>query len=159
MTTAIVVNGDKGWIESGGTVKDMDEAQVAEQKESIYSAAVSTLVPLVREKGFTLTALGDSKVGDKAAEGVKVAHKGHRDISLFFDKKTGLLIRIERRTKDEAGGEVTEENLFSDFKKIDGIQEPMKLTVNRDGKLFVEIEIEELKHAESLPDSTFEKPK
>jgi hypothetical protein len=155
----IVFNGDKGWIDMGGNFTDMNEAQAVEQKESLYAATVSTLVPLLREKGFTLTGLGESKVGDQAAEGVKISHKGHRDISLFFDKKTNLLIRSERKIKDEMGTEMTEEGLYSSFKKVDGIQEAMKLTVNRDGKPYVEEEIEELKHTESLPDSTFEKGK
>ena len=34
----------------------------------------------------------------QAAVGVRVASKGQKDVSLYFNKETGLLAKVERRT-------------------------------------------------------------
>ena len=81
-------------------------------------------------------------------------------MSLFFDKKTGLLLKTETRSKDPMAGdnEYTAETLYDDYKKVDGFPVAHKVTVKRDGKLFFASENSDVRLAEKLDDSTFEKP-
>src|SRR4051794_26575345 len=88
----MVLDGDHGWVKSGGDTMEMTKEQLAEHQENHYGGYVTTLLPL-KDKAFTLTALPDEKVDGRPAAGVKVSHKGHRDVSLYFDKQTGLLAR------------------------------------------------------------------
>jgi len=153
-----VVNGDKGWIKLNDNVQDMDKDQLAEARETLHAGAVQRLVGLTG-KDYKLSSLGESKVGDKAAVGVHVERKGRRDVNLFFDKDTGLLLKLETRVKDlMAGKEVTEERLFSDYKKMDGAQVPQKVVINRDGNKYVESELTDYKRMEKLDSSLFDKP-
>jgi hypothetical protein len=152
------INGDKGWKSLGGNVDDLNKEEMEEAKEAVYAERVGRLASL-KEKGYKLSALGDKKIGDRATVGIKVAHAGHRDVSLYFDKETGLLRMVERRAKDVAAGqEFNQETLYENYKAIDGVQQPHKLTINRDGKLFVEGEITDFKRLEELDASTFAKP-
>jgi hypothetical protein len=96
-------------------------------------------------------------VSDKPAVGVRVSAKGHKDISLFFDKESGLLVKTQKRTK-EAGVEVDEENFYSDFKEIDGVKLPMTLKILHDGKKFLDAKVTEAKLLEKLDDDVFAKP-
>src|SRR4051794_5082609 len=124
-----VVNGDKGWVHVMDTTQEMGQAALAEAKEGLYAGRVKALGALTG-KGFTLAPLGESKVGDRPVVGVRVSHKGHRDINLFFDKKSGLLLKSERRAKDEmGGGEFTQEELYDDYKEVGGVQHAMKITI------------------------------
>jgi hypothetical protein len=69
----IVLNGDKGWVKTeGGEVTEMTKDQLAEQKEQHYAGWVTRLLPL-KDKAFQLAPLGESKVGDRTAVGVKVS--------------------------------------------------------------------------------------
>src|SRR5262245_23081717 len=86
-----VINGDKGWNRMMDMTKEMDKEELDEHKEELYATRVSYLVDL-KDKGFTLAPLGEVKVGKQDAVGIRVSHKGHRDINLFFDKKTHLLL-------------------------------------------------------------------
>jgi len=70
-----VLNGDKGWTSVEGTTKDSEVDEITQMKASQYTARVSMLTPLL-EKGFTLTALGESKVNGKEVLGVKVVAAG-----------------------------------------------------------------------------------
>jgi hypothetical protein len=154
-----VVNGDKGWIVAGAETRAMDKEQLEEAREELYAAGLTRLTPLTGA-GYKLAALGSVKVGDRDAVGVRVEHKGHRDVSLFFDKDTGLLLKMERRGKDVmgGGGEFTAEEIFGDYKKVDGMSMPFKITIKHDGKRFVESETTEATPAEKLDASVFAKP-
>jgi hypothetical protein len=156
-----VVDGDKGWRKIGdmGTT-DLDKDELAEVHEEMYAGRVETLVALVKDKGFGLAPLGEVKVGEQAAVGVRVSHKGHRDINLFFDQKTGLILKTERVVKDQmAGGkEVTQETVLGDYKDVGGAQHPMKLVIKREGKPYVEGEVSDYETKDKIEDAVFAKP-
>jgi len=154
-----VFTGEKGWIAVMGNTIDMDKDMIDEAKESMYNHGLGTLVPL-KDKAYTLAPLGEAKVGDRTAVGIKVSHAGHRDVNLYFDKDSGMLLKSESTVKDlMAGGkEVNQETLFSDYKPIDGVQQAMKVVINRDGKKYVDAEITEAKSLEKLDESLLNKP-
>jgi hypothetical protein len=91
----VAVNGEKGWEKVNDDVKDIPADELAEHKEHMHSEAVASLLPLKKDKGYQLSLIGDVQVGDQAAVGVRVAKKGHRDVSLFFDKAKGHLVKSE----------------------------------------------------------------
>jgi hypothetical protein len=155
-----VIQGEKGWNSANGQTDELGDEQLKEAKENLYANWVAQLLPITG-KDFTLTPLGDVKVGDKEAVGVKVSSKDHRDISLFFDKKTGMLIKRETIVKDLMGGgdEQKEEVLFLEYKEKDGVHYASKININRNDKKYIESEIVEYKPSEKLDDKVFEKPK
>jgi hypothetical protein len=154
-----VVNGDKGWMDVNGEVTEMNKDFLEEARQELHAVDVARLVPLLQE-GYKLSPLGEVKVDGKPAVGIKVEHKGYRDVGLFFDKDSGLLVKIERRGKDvmQGGAEYTAEELLSDYKKVEGLQVPYKQTINRDGKKYIESEATDVKVAEKLDDKVFAKP-
>jgi hypothetical protein len=156
----LVVNGDKGWMKSDKGTIDMTKEQVAGQKEDLHGGWVSHLLPIVKNKGFTLTPLGESKIDGKAVLAVKVAHKGYKDVELYFDKASGLLIRsvYEVRSEEQGGKSVKQEVTFSDYKELAGGKHAAKLAIKRDGKLFLEAENLDVKPGVKFDDKTFAKP-
>src|SRR5205807_850437 len=141
-----VVAGGKGWRKVNGDGMVLEGDSLDEAKEEVYASWVSTIMPL-KNKGFTITSLGDSKAENRELVGVKVAHKGHKDISLFFDKDSGLLIKTLRRAKDTqgSGDEVNQEMIYGDYKDVDGTKLPTKVTIKRDGKKYIEQENSDVK--------------
>ena len=81
------------------------------------------------------------------------------DSSLYFDKDTGLLAKTERRAVDPMSGqEVNEERIVTEYQKLEGMQSPKRILVNRDGKKFMEAEIVEVKFLDKVDPQTFGKP-
>ncbi len=153
-----IVAGDKGWTKLGDETKEMSKDELTEGNEQAYGGWVTTLAPL-KGKEFTLATVGEIKVNDKPALGVKVSSKGHRDVDLFFDKESGMLVKTETRVKDEASGqEVSEESFPTEYKEVQGTKQAMKFTVKRDGKLFMEGEASEIQLSDKLDASLFTKP-
>jgi hypothetical protein len=153
-----VYNRGKGWQKIADTTQELEKDQLAEAREEMHAGWVGSLLPLT-DKAFTLAPLGEIQIDRRPAVGVRVSHKGHRDINLYFDKESGLLVKTETRVRDDQSGmEVGQEEFYSDFKEIDGVKHPMKLTIKREGKLYVEGETTELKAVEKPDDSSFNKP-
>jgi hypothetical protein len=151
-----VIAGDKGWLLVNDSVIELDRDALAGEREQVYAAYVATLLPL-EEKDFVLTPLGESKVGDRPTVGVKVAHKDHPDVSLFFDEEKGWLLRAEFRVKSPHG-EFAQEVLYDDYRETDGLKRPWKTLIRRDGKALVESEVTEFKPLDKADPRLFEKP-
>jgi hypothetical protein len=125
-------------------------------KEEVYAERLATLLPL-KDKEYELALAGEVKVDDKPAVGIKVSSKGHKDVNLYFDKENGLLVRMEFRSVDPmTEQEYTRETYFRAYKDANGLKNPTKVLINRDGKKYVEMELTEIKNLEKLDDSVFE---
>jgi hypothetical protein len=142
----IVLNGDKGWIKEGGETKDMTKEQLAQQIMDQKAGWVTTLLPLA-DKAFKIKAIGEAKVGKDEALGVKVTRKDYPDVTLYFDKKSGLLVKSTFLTKspEQKFKEVTQDNYYQKYRDIDGVKLPGKMVIKRDGKVFVEEEVSDYK--------------
>jgi hypothetical protein len=153
----VVLAGRQGWIKLNDDTEEQDKDDLAEAREEAYAEWVATLVPL-KDKKFRLAPLGEVTVDGRPALGVKVSREEHRDVDLYFDREKSLLVKTQTRVKDDDGQEVTEETFLSDYKEVQGTQQPMKTVVKRDGKPYLEIEVTECQLAEKLDDSVFAKP-
>lgn len=154
-----VVDGGKGWTKVGDAVTVLDKDMMTEAAEKQHAGWVASLAPLVDGKGYTLAATGEHTVGETKAVGVKVTAKGRRDVDLYFDKETGLLVKHEVRVKDEGSGqEVLEETTHSDYKDVQGTKQAMKLATKRDGKEYLDVELSGVQLSEKLDDGVFVKP-
>jgi hypothetical protein len=155
-----IYSGDKGWALQNGTAVNLPAEALEEAREEMWDAWVSQLYPLLSDAEFSLSPLEAIKVGGHAAVGVKVAHKGHRELRLYFDKETGLLTRSESTRKDlqKGGSEVKQETDFSDYRELQGLKVAHKVSIRRDGQKYIEGEVTEMKLSEKLDDQLFAKP-
>lgn len=156
----IVLDGDKGWVMSGGETKEMSKEQLVTQINDHRAAWMSTLLPL-KDKAFTLKTLKDAKVGKQETRVVEATRKDFPAMKLFFDKTSNLLVKIEYKTKaaEMEFKEVTMETVYSDYRAVDGAKFPHKMVMNRDGKVFVEAEVTEMTAAGKLDAKMFAMPK
>ncbi len=151
-----VIAGDKGWLRVNDGVEELDKDALAAAHDETYAAWVTSLLPL-KEKEFTLAPLAESKVGERAAVGVKVTHADRPDVALYFDKEKGWLLRAEYAVKAGAA-KVRQEVFYDDYTDRDGLQRPKKTTVKRDGKVLLECEVSEFKALDKADPKAFEKP-
>jgi outer membrane lipoprotein-sorting protein len=153
-------DGKSLWINVMGQTKELTEKDmIAEMKESMYAEQVSSLVDL-DNKEFKLSPLGEMKIMDKAAVGIRVSKEGKRDVNLWFDKKNHLVVKTEFRGKDPFGqmGEANQEKYFSNYKAVMGLQTPGRMEIHYDGKKMIEMEITEAQYHERLDDTHFQRP-
>jgi hypothetical protein len=153
-----VYDGKQGWVSAGGVTKPLEGNILDAVKDAIETMGLARLA-FVGGKDYELGPLGETKVNNRPAVGVKVSRKGGKQVNLFFDKETGLLGKIEHRTKDAmTGQEVNEERIILEYQDVEGMKTAKKAVVNREGMKYVEVEVTDVKLLESLDASEFAKP-
>jgi hypothetical protein len=155
-TPTRVIDGDKGWIDVMGETQEMSKEVIAEMKEQWYAEGLDRL-GFLKDKGLELSLLQEIKIENKPANGVLVRTKGHRDVKLYFDKETGLLVKRENKL-DEGGKELLQEVFFSDYEEKKGLKHYRKIVTHHDGKKFIEATVVELEYFDKLDSSVFAKP-
>ncbi|MCI0456836.1 MAG: hypothetical protein L0Z62_07655 [Gemmataceae bacterium] len=155
-TYAKVVNKEGAWVKINDGFLKQSKQELEELREEAYVRWVVSMLPL-RQKEFKLEPLGEVRVGDQQTVGLKVSHKDHRPIDLFFDKATGVLVRSLHTVRD-TGKELTQETLWSEFRKQDELLRPTRVVMKRDGEPYAEGELSDFRLLNELDDSTFAKP-
>ncbi len=158
ITVTRVLHGDKGWIRAGGQTHEATGEVLRKLKEAMYANYVLSLLPLLEDKAFTLSRLGEVQVHGRAAVGVRVASRGQRDMDLYFDKESGLLVKRANRVLDEALQEVAQEEFYSDYRDVQGIQVAWKSVKRRDGRKEMAIEVIECQFFDRMDARAFAKP-
>jgi outer membrane lipoprotein-sorting protein len=154
-----VYDGKKMWVNSQGKTMEIDDEKILKEvKESLQIEGAGSLSDFLKAP-YELNALGETKVKGKDAIGIRITKKGQKDFSMFFDKKTHMIVKTETRSFDAISKqEVTQEKFILSYQAKDGIQFGKRVEVTNDGKLFMDLEITDVAVSEKLDDSTFAKP-
>jgi hypothetical protein len=156
LQTIVVLNGDKGWIRSGGMATEMARPLVQEMREEAIVWWQSTLLPLTKGP-FTLSTIPGMTIDGEEAVGIKVTGAGYVETRMYFFKRSGLLARIERRASD--GGAAGEKVfLFSNYKSFDGVRLPGKEVQLFNARKIVELTINKYRFLDKLEPGTFDRP-
>ncbi len=155
-----VLNGDKGWRKFNDNSTEMDAGGIVDEKHRINITAIPTTLVQLKGKGFKIDSAADEKVGDKPAAVIKVTGPEGKDFKLYFDKESGLPVKLVATVAGFGGGEdFTQETTFSSYKDFDGIKKATKISSKRDGEKFVDIEVSDFKVLDKVPAETFSEPK
>jgi hypothetical protein len=158
ITIVHVFDGKLGWESAMGNTRELGGDELNEMKGNMFENYLGNLVPLLKDKNLTVTLIGDDKVDDKQVIGLKVSAKDQKDIKLYFDKDSGMLLKTERKTLDPSKMEVNSETFYSDYKDFNGVKQPMKQVTKHDGTKFLDLNVTDCKVLEKVDDSNFAKP-
>jgi hypothetical protein len=127
MTMALSAKG--GWTADAHQATPMDKNRLEMFKQATHAQRVTWLTPLLHDKKFELSSLGESKFEGKTVLGIKVVYPERADVRLFFDKETGLLTKAESEwSKSDVYTQV-----FRNYHTVDGSEASEKLL--REAKL------------------------
>jgi hypothetical protein len=153
-----VLDGEKAYVVIDEQTQKVEPSALNEMRETLYLDRAVRLMPLLNDRNFNLSTLGEGKVNGAAALVVRVTSRGHKEIRLSFDKESALLIKTEHVLDDAAGKEVKQEEYYSDFVDAGGYRRPRKMAAFRDGKKMMEAELVEVKYFDRIPAEEFIRP-
>ena len=121
---------------------------------------MNALFPL-RDKKYKLSLDGKEKVSGTETSIVKVQSKGHRDIRLFIEVKSGRLVKTEYLGPMEGAPDklVKYESIYAEYKSAGKIKYPSKVRMNRDGQKLLEATHTDYKPSVALDPKLLAKPK
>jgi hypothetical protein len=156
----VVMNGAKLWALDSKTGKtEQPPADIVPSIQAIFQAVRFAQRPgLLTHKDLKLSSLGELLVNNVSCVGLKIEQKGHKEVSLYFDKATGLPAKAEITIKEGGGGESNFAFLFSEYKEIEGVKHFTKMIVQRNQQQVVEMEFTNIRLAEEINPNLFMKP-
>jgi hypothetical protein len=137
-----------------GKLVTLDGKQAEWYKDRAHLMQVMRLVPL-KEKHYHLQAAGETKVDGKTAVGLLVHANGHKDITLYFDSQTSLVVMVEHKVTDSSGEEVTEQRFYRDYPKKDPVPYARKVIVKQGGKTVEQLAVVKVQLLEKVDDREF----
>ena len=161
LTVIHLPNGDSLTAYDGGTgwtagpnrpAHEIAEAEVA-------SARVETdlRLPLDLKMMFSQVESAEAeKIGDREVYVLNARNSGELASKFYFDKESGLLIRILRFTRSPLGLNPTQID-YSDYRTQDGVKVAFQQTISRPNSRFV-IQVQEAKFNVELEDAKFMRP-
>jgi hypothetical protein len=160
LSTEVVVisNGDKTWRRIAGFTTEITGKELEEMNDGKYRHHVQDLLPLLREPGIELSLLPVTPVSGQPAAGIRVRSTGHRDIDLYFDKGTGLVVKTESRILQAGKPEIVLEKILSNYRDFDGLKLATKFTKYENRKQTSVEEYVDIKFVDHIDDHEFEKP-
>jgi hypothetical protein len=152
----VVVNGNSGWMMTGGQVFDLSAVELARLQLELLVMQASTLVPL---KAPDVKLRIVTEVDAPHSDVVAVQFPKSPELRLSFDRKSHLLVKTEYYTTDGAGNTIYQENFYDQFKPVGGVKRFFHYAVRRDGEAYAEGEIVEYLPAKTADEKLFTKPK
>ncbi|MGA2369703.1 MAG: c-type cytochrome [Candidatus Korobacteraceae bacterium] len=147
-------NGQAGWISFTG--RPPREMSPADQQAAKLDA--EAFYPTQLEREFTELKLDEhsEKVDGYDANVVLALAKGQPPVKLYFDKDSGLLVRMVHYADTPLGFNPTQVD-FADYREIGGVKTPYHWTIARPSGSFT-IKIDEVKENAPMDDAMFVKP-
>jgi hypothetical protein len=151
-----VVAGDTGKRKFGENATELKDEALAGQKRSIYLTMIPVTVLPLKDTAYKLEPIAEEKFEDKPVVGLKVTAPDKKDFKIYFDKESGLPVRVVAKVSGfQPGMEFTQDTIFSDYKDAAGIKKAMKTVSKRDGEKFMSQTITEFKVLDKVEPKVF----
>jgi hypothetical protein len=149
-------DGDSAWMSGGGHTQDLPGSQKAEYQNSSMRETIWLLQR--QEETLTVQSLGVADFEGTKAEAVVLSDPARKlEVTLYLDPSTNMI--IGKRYVSAAMGPPTEtDEVYSDYRDVNGIKAPYKTAVWQGGKMKGEMTVSEVRINPGIPDTAYKKP-
>jgi len=145
----------KGWLRDPGGVHDAP----AEMLKDFQAGVLRDPIALLRAAGtgqLAVRLLPDETRDGKTLRVLTVSNDAISSVKLFFDAQRGTLLRLGYDSRGP--GALYTEEIFDDFRSIDGVSIPFKASVVRSGRVVLVRELTDVKINPAIAPDTFVRP-
>lgn len=157
-TVVHLLDGDKATILIDGQTQPVAGVHLAQLKQTLQLEQALRLVPLLTDPAYSLQLLPEVRYNTHVYAGVRVQGKGQRDLKLYFDGATGLLVKTEHLLDGPGGKDVVQEGFYGNHREAEGRIRAGTIVVLRDGKKVMEAELVEARRVERIDPIEFTRP-
>jgi zinc protease len=149
-------NSGDAWLQSIEGVREAPQSLRNDFQASLRRDLIPLLLRAASgELDIRLTTSANSDSFEPLA--VEISSEDIAPVNIYLDPKTGLVMRQTYRTEGEDGMQETEE-LYSDYRDVDGVLVAFRSIVRRNGFSVLERQLTKLSFNETLSQELFTKP-
>ena len=146
-------DGTAGWM--GSTGRPAREMSATESEAAGLDAEFALALRL-KEIFPQLRRGRPETIGGVECELLNATRPGRPPVRLYFDKNSGLLVRLVRYAETPVGRNATQID-YADYREMDGVKSPFRWTLSRPNGRFT-IQVKEAKNNVAIEDAKFVKP-
>lgn len=146
-------DGTAGWM--GNTGRPAREMTAMESEAAGLDAEFALALRL-KEIFPQLRRGRPETIGGVECELLNATRPGRPPVRLYFDKNSGLLMRLVRYAETPVGRNATQID-YADYREMDGVKSPFRWTLSRPNGRFT-IQVKEAKNNVAIEDTKFAKP-
>jgi len=158
VTGVTVLDGDKAWRKLADATSKLPDNQLANQKRIVYLTIIPSILLPLKGKDFQVESARETKVDNKPAVAVKILGPDKKDFELFFDKESGLPVKMLAGISAFLVDQFIEETTYGKYKDFDGVKRATQIEHKRDGVKFMDVELTNLKVLDKVDPKTFAEP-
>ena len=128
----VFLQGDSGWMNTPQGQGPMPEPQVKEVRAALFHMRETLLL----SAGRTVNFVQQGEAGGKTADVIEITSTDTGSIRLWVDSESGGVLKSVHQGSAAGGGPARIEQIYSDYREVDGIRIPFKTQVNQNGKEF-----------------------
>lgn len=143
------------WVKDDRGAREAPAAIATEMRGSIQRDAITLLLALVESAdALTRTSLS---VDGRNMPAIRISHPGVTPVTVIFDPASALIAR-QRYTLESPSGPVAAEEVFSDYRDVDGLKVAFRAVIQRAGAPRVERVVRTFEYNVRLDPALFARP-
>jgi hypothetical protein len=148
--------GDAGWTLDKGGVSEEPAGAVTDFQEQTKKDMDNLLRLRLNEEGMSFRYGGSDVVDLKQVDWVEIVDRERRTFRIAVDRESHLPVRCVVVTRNDMTRERTEEiTFYSNFQTLDGVETPMQIARERDGRRSFQVFYLECHYNTGIPDELF----
>ena len=149
-------NGDQGWTMDKGGVNDADATVVAEFQNSLKRQVRNLLLSRANEEGVFVRYAGIGIADLRPVDWLEISDQDGRTVRLALDRETHLPWRTVVTTPNQEMQTTDEDvTIYTNYKESDGVQTPMQVTREHNGRRTHQIFYNSCRNNPNLPSDFF----
>jgi zinc protease len=151
-----VFNGGNAWARDPAGVHDAPPGMREDFAASVRRDMIPLLVAATEGK-LTVRLLPDEGTGGQVLKVLEISGTGLPPVKLYVDSQS-LVVRQSFQTPAPDGKRILAEELFSDYRAVDGVQVPFRADVRRNGTLILSRTLTTVTFNTPLEETLFVRP-
>ena len=147
-------DGQSGWsVAPGRAPREMHDADITAARidaDLQFPLHIQKIFPELRQEY-------PEKIADRDAYLLLAMREGQPPVKLYFDERSGLLVRMVRYAETPLGRNPTQID-YADYRDVDGVQIPFRVTTSQPGNTST-IQLETVQQNAPIDPAQFTKPK
>lgn len=153
-----VYSGDHGWTLDRGGVSELPPEAVAQFQEQLKRGVDNLLRFRLNEQGLTFRYGGLDLIDMLPVDWVEITDSDERQFRLAVRRDNHLLARSVVTVPDQATHDTTQDTtIFANYHAEDGVQTPLQVTRQRDGRRIFQVFYDSCSYDPNLPADFFSK--
>ena len=149
-----VLNRESGWKRIGKKVSDLSNIEKREMQRGLFRDVIN-LFKSWQNADFTVSYFGTEILAGKTAYVLHIRNRSGDFFNLYVNAETYLIDKKAYQGAAEAGL-ATFEEIYSDYREVDGIKLPFKTVIRTNGRKFMESKVLQARLNVDVDDSFFE---